>query len=108
MADRVYMQSPQGEIKEVEATAEALSPLMAAGFHQVPSIAGLLQEPKPVNVPQRFRAGRPKQQARGLCHPSDFENMRSAFQIGGTGVAPVKSGVPPDFVMSRTIRVGGR
>jgi hypothetical protein len=27
MADRVFMQSPQGEIKEVEATAEALSPL---------------------------------------------------------------------------------
>jgi hypothetical protein len=27
MADRVVMQSPQGEVKEVEATAEALSPL---------------------------------------------------------------------------------
>ena len=26
MADRVYMQSPQGEIKEVEATTESLSP----------------------------------------------------------------------------------
>jgi hypothetical protein len=26
MADRVFMQSPQGEIKEVEATAESLSP----------------------------------------------------------------------------------
>ena len=27
MADRVVMQSPQGEVKEVDATAEALSPL---------------------------------------------------------------------------------
>jgi hypothetical protein len=26
MADRVVMQSPQGELKEVDATAEALSP----------------------------------------------------------------------------------
>ena len=41
MADRVFMQSPQGdEIKEVEATAEALSPLMSAGWHQVPAPAG--------------------------------------------------------------------
>jgi hypothetical protein len=39
-ADRVFMRSPQGEIKEVEATAEALSPLMAAGFHQVPTPVG--------------------------------------------------------------------
>jgi hypothetical protein len=31
------MQSPQGEVKEVEATAEALSPLMVAGWHQVPA-----------------------------------------------------------------------
>ena len=37
MADRVYMQSPQGEIKEVEATAEALSPLMSTGWHQAPA-----------------------------------------------------------------------
>ena len=28
--------------------------------------------------------------------------------VGGTGVAPVKFGVPPDFVMSRTIGVDGR
>ena len=39
MADRIYMQSPQGEIKEVEATAAALSPLMSAGWHQVPAPA---------------------------------------------------------------------
>ena len=37
MADRVYMQSPQGEVKEVEATAEALSPLMSTGWHQAPA-----------------------------------------------------------------------
>jgi hypothetical protein len=33
----VYLQSPQGdEIKEVQATAKILTPLMAAGWHQVP------------------------------------------------------------------------
>ena len=37
MADRVVMQSPQGEVKEVEATAEALSPLMSTGWHQAPA-----------------------------------------------------------------------
>ena len=36
MAAMIYLQSPQGdEIKEVEATAEKLSPLMSAGWHQV-------------------------------------------------------------------------
>ena len=40
MADMVFLQSPQGdEIKEVEATAERLSPLMSAGWHQVPAPA---------------------------------------------------------------------
>ena len=34
----VFMQSPQGdEIKEVQATAAILTPLMAAGWHQVPA-----------------------------------------------------------------------
>jgi hypothetical protein len=34
---KVFMKSPQGdEIKEVAATAVELSPLMAAGWHQVP------------------------------------------------------------------------
>ena len=44
MADLVYMASPTGEVKEVEATAEALSVLMSAGWIQVPVPAG----PKPV------------------------------------------------------------
>ena len=39
MADRVVMQSPQGEVKEVEATAEQLSPLMSTGWNQVPKPA---------------------------------------------------------------------
>ena len=40
-ADLVFMQSPQGdEVKEVEATAESLSPLMAAGWNQVPTPVG--------------------------------------------------------------------
>ena len=40
MADMVFLRSPQGdEIKEVEATAEALSPLMSTGWHQVPAPA---------------------------------------------------------------------
>jgi hypothetical protein len=40
MSDLVFMKSPQGdEIKEVEATAEALSPLMSTGWHQVPTPA---------------------------------------------------------------------
>jgi hypothetical protein len=34
----VYLESPQGdEIKEVPATAASLTPLMAAGWHQVPA-----------------------------------------------------------------------
>lgn len=32
----VKMQSPQGEIREVRATSEELSPLMAAGWVQAP------------------------------------------------------------------------
>ena len=37
---KVFMKSPQGdEIKEVAATAAALSPLMSAGWHQVPAPA---------------------------------------------------------------------
>jgi len=35
--DWVFMQSPEGEVKEVEATAAALTPLMVAGWHQVPA-----------------------------------------------------------------------
>jgi hypothetical protein len=38
MADLVFMKSPHGdEIKEVEATAATLSPLMSSGWHQVPT-----------------------------------------------------------------------
>jgi len=38
MADIVFLRSPQGdEIKEVEATAEKLSPWMSSGWHQVPA-----------------------------------------------------------------------
>jgi hypothetical protein len=40
MADMVCMASPTGEMKEVEATAEALSPLMSTGWIQVPAPAG--------------------------------------------------------------------
>jgi hypothetical protein len=37
--DWVFMQSPEGEVKEVEATAAALTPLMVAGWRQVPAPA---------------------------------------------------------------------
>ena len=37
--DHVFMQSPQGEVREVEATADQLTPLMVAGWHQVPAPA---------------------------------------------------------------------
>ena len=34
----VFLESPQGdEIREVEATAEKLSPFLAQGWHQVPA-----------------------------------------------------------------------
>jgi hypothetical protein len=33
------MRSPEGEVKEVEATTETLTPLMVAGWHQVPAPA---------------------------------------------------------------------
>jgi hypothetical protein len=32
--DTVFMKSGEGEIREVEATPEVLTPLMAAGWHQ--------------------------------------------------------------------------
>jgi hypothetical protein len=35
MGERVLMRAPWGEVIEVEATVEALSPLMAHGWHQV-------------------------------------------------------------------------
>lgn len=35
----VHMRSPEGEVKEVEATTETLTPLMVAGWHQVPAPA---------------------------------------------------------------------
>jgi hypothetical protein len=50
MADLVFMKSPQGdEIKEVEATAATLSPLMSSGWHQVPAPTAV--QP-PVVVPE--------------------------------------------------------
>ena len=40
----VFLRSPEGdEIKEVEATAATLSPLMSAGWHQVPAPAAVQQ-----------------------------------------------------------------
>jgi len=43
--DWVFMQSPEGEVKEVEATAAALTPLMVAGWHQVPPPVTTNQKP---------------------------------------------------------------
>lgn len=37
--EKVHMRSPEGEVKEVEATTETLTPLMVAGWHQVPAPA---------------------------------------------------------------------
>jgi hypothetical protein len=38
--EMVFMESPSGdEVKEVEATAEVLTPLMVKGWHQVPAPA---------------------------------------------------------------------
>ena len=43
----VYMQSPQGdEIKEVQATIAVLTPLMAAGWTQVPAPVKPAANPK--------------------------------------------------------------
>ena len=40
-ANTVFLKSPQGgEIREVEATAEALSPLLSKGWNQVPAPTG--------------------------------------------------------------------
>ena len=43
--ETVFMRSPDGEVKEVEATTEALTPRMASGWHQVPAPAAT--GPKP-------------------------------------------------------------
>jgi len=34
--DSIFMRSPDGEVKEVEASVEKLTPLMVAGWIQVP------------------------------------------------------------------------
>lgn len=34
----VTMRSPEGELREVEATPEVLTPLMAKGWHQAPAV----------------------------------------------------------------------
>jgi hypothetical protein len=47
MADMIFLASPEGEVKEVEATAEALSPLLSKGWHQV---AAPVAAQKPVVV----------------------------------------------------------
>jgi len=39
------MQSPEGEVREVEATAAALTPLTVAGWHQVPAPVATNQKP---------------------------------------------------------------
>jgi hypothetical protein len=43
--ETVFMRSPDGEVKEVEATTEALTPRMASGWHQVPAPAAAAQKP---------------------------------------------------------------
>lgn len=40
MADKVTLRSPDGEVREVEATVESLSPLMARGWVQVEADGG--------------------------------------------------------------------
>ena len=45
----VFMRSPEGEVKEVEATTEKLTVLMSAGWHQVPAPAPAAAQ-KPVVV----------------------------------------------------------
>jgi hypothetical protein len=52
MADLIHMASPEGEVREVEATAEALSPLMSTGWIQVPAPVGQ----KPVATAQEGTA----------------------------------------------------
>jgi hypothetical protein len=43
----IYMQSPQGdEIREVQATTTALSPLLSQGWHQVPAPVKPAANPK--------------------------------------------------------------
>jgi len=55
--DTVHMRSPEGEVKEVEATTEALTPLMVAGWHQVPAPAA---EPEAVGPKPAAPAGEEK------------------------------------------------
>ena len=43
--ETVHMRSPEGEVREVEATTETLTPLMVAGWHQVPAPAAPSQKP---------------------------------------------------------------
>jgi len=41
----VHMRSPEGEVREVEATTEQLTILMVAGWHQVPAPEPIAQNP---------------------------------------------------------------
>lgn len=48
--DKVFMRSPQGdEIREVDATPQALTPLMVSGWHQVPAPVAAAANEKETN-----------------------------------------------------------
>jgi hypothetical protein len=45
--EKIYMESPQGdEIRHVDGTTATLTPLMAAGWHQVPAPAAPTAKPQ--------------------------------------------------------------
>jgi hypothetical protein len=75
-----------------------------AGFRQRASIAGDPQKTKPGRVALRFRAGRPKQQARGLCHPVVFWRSAPATDFERTSQPDLASTlkISPDWHSTST------
>ena len=57
----VFLKSPQGVVKEIEATAAALTPYIATGWHQVPAPASApALPPSPAAAPGTVLMESPK------------------------------------------------
>ena len=67
----VHMQSPEGEIREVEGTTAILTPLMAAGWHQV---------------------GASKMFIRFIGQPHEFDDSDGTARASGRGMAFFQGG----------------
>jgi hypothetical protein len=60
------MRSPQGDVKEVNATADSLTPLMATGWHQAPRPAAAGPTPAPPTGPASVHTNSPQGEVKAV------------------------------------------